>query len=98
MTGVWEKAVLYHLLHGLGVLLLASRPTSSGVKAEKWLDRVAAFWVAGVVCFSGSLYGLALGGPRLLGPITPIGGILFILGWLCVMMAGFRAAAERSER
>jgi len=45
------------------------------------------FFTAGTVFFSGSLYGLAMGGPRLLGPVTPIGGWLFIMGWLCVASA-----------
>jgi uncharacterized membrane protein YgdD (TMEM256/DUF423 family) len=38
--------------------------------------------VAGIVLFSGSLYALALGAPRALGAVTPIGGLMFILGWL----------------
>jgi uncharacterized membrane protein YgdD (TMEM256/DUF423 family) len=42
---------------------------------------VPAFFLAGVLLFSGSLYAMALGGPRWLGAITPIGGVLFIVGW-----------------
>jgi uncharacterized membrane protein YgdD (TMEM256/DUF423 family) len=38
-------------------------------------------WITGVMLFSGSLYGLALGGPKILGPITPLGGIAFLVGW-----------------
>jgi uncharacterized membrane protein YgdD (TMEM256/DUF423 family) len=40
-----------------------------------------AFFLSGVVFFSGSLYAMALGGPRWLGAITPIGGVLFLIGW-----------------
>ncbi len=38
----------------------------------------------GILLFSGSLYGLALGGPRLLGPVTPLGGVSFIVGWIAL--------------
>ena len=46
-------------------------------------------WGAGVVLFAGSLYWLALGGPRWLGPVTPLGGVAFIAGWLLVARAAF---------
>ena len=70
----WEKAVLYQMLHAVALLALAS-----------WTDPVARkigwCWMAGVLLFSGSLYGLALGGPKILGPITPLGGTAFLVGW-----------------
>jgi uncharacterized membrane protein YgdD (TMEM256/DUF423 family) len=44
--------------------------------------------------FSGSLYLLALGGPRWLGPITPLGGLALIAGWICVIAAAFSPAGE----
>jgi uncharacterized membrane protein YgdD (TMEM256/DUF423 family) len=49
-------------------------------------------FLIGVLLFSGSLYVLALGGPRVLGPVTPLGGVAFILGWLAVIVAAFQAA------
>ena len=45
----------------------------------------AALMVAGVVLFSGSIFALVLGGPRLLGPVTPLGGLCLIAGWLSVL-------------
>ena len=42
---------------------------------------VANLWLSGTVMFSGSIYGLCLGGPRLLGPVTPLGGVLMMAGW-----------------
>jgi uncharacterized membrane protein YgdD (TMEM256/DUF423 family) len=51
-------------------------------------------WVAGTVLFSGSLYALALGGPHWIGPITPLGGLGLIAGWVCAAGA---ALAPRSE-
>lgn len=68
--GVYEKAVFYHFVHALGILLAARVP------AACWL------LAAGIVFFSGSLYLLAVTGNRTLGAITPIGGVCFIAGWL----------------
>jgi uncharacterized membrane protein YgdD (TMEM256/DUF423 family) len=68
--GVYEKAVFYHFIHALGILLAARFP------AVCWL------LLAGIVFFSGSLYLLAVTGNRMLGAITPIGGVCFIAAWL----------------
>lgn len=70
----WKTAVLYHLVHAVALLALAR-----GTGGQD--GRIAALWVAGVVLFSGSLYWLALGGPRFLGPVTPLGGVAFLIGW-----------------
>lgn len=69
MTQAWQTAVLYHLLHAVAFVALPDWP---------WVRRL---WLAGVILFSGSLYCLALGGPKLLGPITPLGGVAFLTGW-----------------
>jgi uncharacterized membrane protein YgdD (TMEM256/DUF423 family) len=75
--GIWEKAVFYHFIHSLGILIASLMPRSSPVSN-------GACWAlaAGVLIFSGSLYTLALTGVRSLGAITPIGGLCFIAGWL----------------
>ena len=78
MTDVWNKAVLYHFVHALALLVLAVVPGSSRVAA--WL------LLAGVVIFSGSLYCLALTNVKWLGAITPIGGLCFLAGWLCLVI------------
>jgi len=86
----WETAVLYHLVHSLAALLaatlalIASGPAAGVLRWAGWLA------LAGVLLFSGSLYGLALGGPRLLGPVPPLGGVTFIGGWLALLVAGVR--------
>ncbi len=81
----YQTAVAYHFYHslallGLGVARLALGP-------NPWLSASALCFVLGLLCFCGSLYALALGGPRWLGPITPLGGLLFILGWLALAVA-----------
>jgi uncharacterized membrane protein YgdD (TMEM256/DUF423 family) len=78
---VYEKAVFYHFVHALGILLVAvlartGAITSSGQARAAWLLLI------GILVFSGSLYALAVSGIRILGAITPIGGVAFIAGWL----------------
>jgi uncharacterized membrane protein YgdD (TMEM256/DUF423 family) len=74
---VWNKAVFYHFIHGLGMLIASLMPRTSPVSEY-------ACWAmaAGILIFSGSLYLLAVTGVRTLGAITPIGGLCFIAGWL----------------
>jgi len=79
--GVWEKAVFYHFIHALGVLVVSMLPRTgtfpvNGASSVCWLLS------AGVLIFSGSLYMLALTGVRSMGAITPIGGLCFIAAWL----------------
>ena len=75
---VYEKAVLYHFIHALGMLIVLALP---GLAATRQTG-IALVLFAGTVIFSGSLYALALSGIRLFGAITPIGGISFIAGWI----------------
>ena len=73
----WKTAVLYQLVHAVALLAIAMwRDAPPKVPA-----RVAASWLIGTLFFCGSLYWLALGGPKFLGPITPIGGVGFLVGW-----------------
>jgi uncharacterized membrane protein YgdD (TMEM256/DUF423 family) len=88
----WHTASLYHLVHAVALLGVALA-TLSGVAPGRALARAGTCWLAGTVLFSGSLYVLALGGPRWLGPITPVGGVLLIAGWILVAFAGRRSPA-----
>jgi len=78
----WQTAVHYHLLHAAAVLALALFGAATG-RAVAW---PAGLMAAGVLLFSGSLYALALGGPRWLGPVTPIGGLCFLAGWAALLL------------
>ena len=78
----FETAVHYQMTHSLGLLLVGVLMLVLGVKTP-WLTAAWSFAV-GILLFSGSLYGLALLGWRWLGPVTPIGGALFIVGWLAL--------------
>lgn len=79
--GVYEKAVFYQFLHSMGILVVSLLPRT-GTFPENGANWVCLLLLIGIVIFSGSLYLLAVTGNRMLGAITPIGGISFILGWL----------------
>ena len=80
----WETGVRYQLVHGLGLLAAAWLATLSSSRA---LRLAGLAFALGVPLFSASLYGLALGGPRWLGPVTPLGGAAFLVGWLALARA-----------
>jgi uncharacterized membrane protein YgdD (TMEM256/DUF423 family) len=90
-SGTWQTAVQYHLFHA--VALLATGLWLRLAEGAPALPLSVAGWsfVIGVLLFSGSLYALALGGPRVLGPVTPLGGLAFIVGWLSLMWAALRS-------
>jgi uncharacterized membrane protein YgdD (TMEM256/DUF423 family) len=79
--GVYEKAVFYHFVHALGLLIVSLLPRL-GLLEGPPAGWVCGFLTAGILVFSGSLYLLAVTGVRLLGAVTPIGGVAFIAGWL----------------
>ncbi len=82
----FETATRYQLIHALAAAFASDR---AGRQGGPGAGLAALLFVAGMVLFSGSLYGLALGGPRALGAITPLGGLSFIAGWL-VLATSFR--------
>ncbi|MFN5355148.1 MAG: DUF423 domain-containing protein [Bacteroidota bacterium] len=78
----WETACRYHFFHALGILIAAFLPASNARIASR-------FFLAGIILFSGSLYLLTFRDlvelPGILGPITPIGGLCMIIGWLALI-------------
>jgi uncharacterized membrane protein YgdD (TMEM256/DUF423 family) len=74
---VWHTASQYHLAHAIVLLVLALAFAGPGQARGAWWS-----FVIGIVIFSGSLYALCFTGVKWLGAITPIGGLLLILGWL----------------
>lgn len=92
MTIPWETAARYQLFHAVALVGLAAWARSAAGAARARAGWAALAWCLGIVLFCGSLYGLAAGGPRWLGPVTPLGGIAFLVGW-----AGLAAAAWAQE-
>ena len=84
MMDIYKTAVLYHFLHALGMLIVSVLP-KTGTFSEAGADIICWLLLAGILIFSGSLYLLAVTGTRMLGAITPIGGVAFIAAW--VMLA-----------
>jgi len=86
MKAVYQTAVLYHMIHGLGILLVGSlllyRPMGH-LNTAGWLFSI------GILLFSGSLYALSITGISRLGAITPLGGLAFLAGWVAVFMSAF---------
>jgi uncharacterized membrane protein YgdD (TMEM256/DUF423 family) len=85
MKAVYETGVRYHFYHGLGLFVVAwlsSRSQSKAVQAAGWC------FLCGTILFSGSLYALSLTGIKRLGMVTPLGGLLFLAGWACLLFFG----------
>ena len=82
MLAVFETGVRYQMYHTLAILIVAA---AIGHIGNARLLAIAGWsFFAGVLLFSGSLYALALTGVATLGAITPVGGLLFLIGWACL--------------
>src|SRR5580704_17923790 len=79
--GVYETGVMYHFFHALGLLIVSILPRTGALSAARasWICLLLA---VGMLLFSGSLYILALSGVRMLGAVTPFGGLSFIAAWV----------------
>lgn len=86
LMGVYEKAVFYHFIHAMGILIVSLLPRT-GTLAQSSSNWVCGLLLGGILVFSGSLYALAISGNRLLGAITPVGGVAFIAAWLLLAWA-----------
>jgi uncharacterized membrane protein YgdD (TMEM256/DUF423 family) len=75
---LWHTAVEYHFWHALALAIVVACGQGRASRVAIWLLAL------GIVLFSGSLYGLALGSPRWLGIVTPFGGVAFIAGWIAL--------------
>lgn len=94
--GQWKTGIEYQFYHGLGILLLAALTreiTPSTVRMVRGL------FLGGILCFCGSLYLLSTrdllgtdGLSPVLGPITPLGGLLFLTGWAVLLLRALRGS------
>ncbi|RYD16624.1 MAG: DUF423 domain-containing protein [Lysobacteraceae bacterium] len=90
----WRTAVDYHAWHAFALLatgLLARARSSPALRSA------AVAFVLGIVVFSGSLYALALGAPRMIGTMAPLGGLAFVAGWVALAVEGWRMARSNPE-
>ena len=86
----WNTGVHYHFIHALGLLLLAAL---SDMLPQRTVTRVRLSFLLGILLFSGSLYLLSTRAifhtealTPVLGPITPLGGLLFMIGWVLLLI------------
>jgi uncharacterized membrane protein YgdD (TMEM256/DUF423 family) len=88
MLAVYQTGVQYHAIHAIGLILIAilsdKLPGSSLIVWSGWSLFV------GIILFSGSLYVLSITGIKVLGAITPLGGLAFLLGWLLLAVAALK--------
>ena len=91
MLAIWQTGVTYHAWHALALLalglLMLHAPDTGPLRIAAWL------FVAGIVLFAGSLYALALGAPRAVGAVTPLGGVAFIAGWIALAVGAWSMRA-----
>lgn len=94
LLDVWQTAVQYQMFHALVLLVIVLAGSRQSLHL---LTRAAQLMMAGTVIFSGSLYVLVLSGIKALGMVTPIGGVLFMLGWLVLSFALVQWVARSRE-
>jgi len=85
---IFETGSKYQMYHALALLVIGLLVYRSEVSSTL-LNTAGFAFIAGIVLFSGSLYALSLTGIKLLGLITPIGGVAFLIGWGCLAVAAW---------
>lgn len=84
---IFETGVRYQMYHALALLVIALLLTQFETPPPALVTAGIAF-IAGVIIFSGSLYALSLTGIKILGAVTPLGGVAFLVGWIALGVAG----------
>ena len=88
MLKVYETGVQYQMMHALGLILIALLMGQWGESNRlRWAGNLL---ISGIVLFSGSLYILSISGIKILGAITPLGGVCFLAGWFCLVLEAFK--------
>lgn len=86
-TGIWDTAIQYQMFHATALILVGILMSKAILGEVKQLKIAMICFNAGIIIFAGSLMALALTGIGILGAITPIGGVLFLIGWIMVIIA-----------
>ena len=89
LLATWNTAAEYHMYHALALVLVGVL-MSALPAPNSTLNAAGIALLVGIVLFSGSLYALSLSGVKILGAITPVGGLAFIAGWLLLAVAAWR--------
>ncbi|MGL6315890.1 DUF423 domain-containing protein [Vibrio sp. WXL103] len=96
---VFQTGVQYKFIHALAIIACAIviKQPGTSEKAKKNFCRAAICFIIGTLCFSGSLYALALTGIKWFGPITPLGGMTFIFGWGLFVLAALQSNTKQNN-
>jgi uncharacterized membrane protein YgdD (TMEM256/DUF423 family) len=86
---IWKTAAQYQAYHALGLIGLGLWTEHKPLTI--WIKTAGGSLIAGIILFCGSLYALALTGQTLLGIVTPFGGLAFLTGWFCWMLAAIKS-------
>ncbi|WP_281885534.1 DUF423 domain-containing protein [Paenibacillus sp. YYML68] len=95
MLANYQTGVQYQMMHALG--LLAVGLASAYIKDSRLLRLSGWFMLGGIIIFSGSLYTLSITGMKVLGAITPIGGLCFLTAWLLLAVAAWRHGVTQNR-
>ncbi|TQR08752.1 DUF423 domain-containing protein [Psychrobacillus soli] len=90
---IWETAVQYQMFHALALVAVGILMSSKLLGPVSSLNTAGYLMLAGIIIFSGSLYVLSLTGIGILGAITPIGGVAFLVGWIMIIVAAVKFAS-----
>jgi uncharacterized membrane protein YgdD (TMEM256/DUF423 family) len=90
---IWETAVQYQMFHALALIAIGILMSSKLIGPVSSLNTAGYLMLAGIILFSGSLYVLSLTGIGILGAITPIGGVAFLVGWIMIIVAAAKFAS-----
>lgn len=94
---IWQTAVRYQMYHSLALLVVAilMRLEKS---SSRWLNSSAIAFIIGILLFSGSLYALSLSSIKWWGIVTPIGGVAFIFGWICLVIFSWQSSSFQENK
>lgn len=94
MLAVYETGIQYHMMHALGLLVIAF--AADRLHGQERLVSAAGWLIfAGIILFSFSLYTLSITGIKVLGAITPLGGVAFLAGWTCLFVAAMKSKRSK---
>lgn len=82
---IYKTAVFYHLIHALGLFFVGWLASYINDPKLSWAGMLL---IAGIILFSGSLYGFCLTGQKWLVAVTPLGGVAFLAAWLLLVFCG----------
>ncbi|WP_409252302.1 DUF423 domain-containing protein [Bacillus sp. SCS-153A] len=85
---IWNTGVLYQMFHSIGILIIGV--LAGNIAASSMLNWSGWLMLIGIVLFSGSLYILSLTGIKVLGAITPLGGLSFLIAWVLLIITALK--------